>query len=272
MHFYKYGSQFSLDAVRNILWAAVFVLLLCLPAQADKQPLRIDYPNFWPFFTRTEEGRMQGFFYETIHEALRRMEITAVWEAYPWARCQEHVKQGEADAMITVPTPERLEYTVTHATPFYFKKLTVFTYVGHPQAEEIQSIKTIDDIKKLDLTVITYSGNGWNDRNIRSRKIRTYETPKLESVWAMLANRRGDIVIEWPVAAWPDIKASNVAHEIVMTDATLESMPFHLMVRKDSPFAGCLPQFDDVIRTMQQDGTINDIMSKYIREFQRKLQ
>ncbi|WP_277872941.1 substrate-binding periplasmic protein [Pseudodesulfovibrio cashew] len=243
-------------------------MLLFAPASyAEKPHIRIDYPTYWPFFIRDESGRMQGFFYEIVTEGLARTGINAEWRTFPWARCQDHVKNGEADGMVTVPTPERLAYTKTHSTPFYRKKLSVFTYAGNPKMSQIQSIKDIDDIVKANLSVVTYSGNGWNDRHIRTRGIKTHETPNLVNVWSMLANRRGDIVIEWPVAAWPDIKKAGVSKDIIFTNAVLDCMPFHLLIRKDSPYADILPDFDKKIIEMQQDGTIDRIMSKYIEEF-----
>jgi polar amino acid transport system substrate-binding protein len=244
---------------------------MCVPSLAGESVLRMNYPDFWPFYTRTQNGQLTGLFYEIMSNALDRMEIESVWESYPWGRCQSHVQSGDADGMITVPTPERLQYCKTHKTPFYLKTLTIFTYKDHPKLKEIQSIKTPDDILKLNLTVITYSGNGWNNRNIKSLGIRTYASPRIETVWPMLSNHRGDIVIEWPIAAWPDIRKAQITNDIVMTNATLESMPFHLMIRKGSPYANRLDEFDKTIERMKQDGTINKIMQKYTKDFQTQI-
>lgn len=249
------------------LTTILLLVALASPVAAADSVLRIDYPDYWPFFSRTEEGRMTGFFYEIVSTAFQKMGINSTWESYPWGRCQTHVQAGLADAMITVPTPERLVYTETHTTPFYQKELTVFTYKDNPAINRIQEIKAIDDIAALNLSVITYTGNGWNDRNIKSRGIKTYETPMLENVWTMLANKRGDLVIEWPDAAWPDIKKTNCQGDVVKTKATLEAMPFHLLIRKDNAHSGRLQEFDNIIRQMKDDGTIEAITIKYSSEF-----
>jgi len=248
----------------------LLLVVLASPAAAADPILRVDYPDYWPFFTRTDEGRMTGFFYEIVNTAFEKMGIHATWETFPWGRCQTHVQAGLADAMITVPTPERLVYTETHPTPFYQKKLTIYTYRNHPALNKIREIRTIDDIAALNLSVITYTGNGWNDRNIKARGIKTYETPLLENVWPMLANRRGDIVIEWPDAAAPDIRKTNSLDEVVNTRATLEAMPFHLLIRKDNANSARLTEFDDIIKQMQRDGTIEAITMKYGTEFRMR--
>ena len=201
------------------------VLLLAAPVAAlAGEPLRVVYPDYWPFFTLSEDGRMTGFFYDIVNEALDRMGIESQWRPFPWSRCQALVQSGEADAMITVPTPERLVYTDTHVNPFYLKRLKVFTTRDHPKLAEIGRLCSIDGIFRQGLVVVTYHGNGWNDKYIRSKGIKTYESPLIKNVWLMLANHRGDIVIEWPMAAWPLIKEAGVEDRVVETDVSLEGV------------------------------------------------
>lgn len=233
------------------------------PAAAAGSLLLIDYPEYWPFFSRTDDGEMTGFFYEIVTEALNSMGIVTRWRAYPWARCQANVAAGESEAMVTVPTPERLIYSETHPDPFYMKRLNVFTYRDHPRLHEIERMKTLDDIKAANLTVVTYVRNGWNDRNIRSRGIKVYETPLIKSVWRMLAVHRGDIAIEWPVAAWADIRDTGVTADVVQTDVTFDPMPFHLMIGKRSTQTRLLPEFNRIILEMKKSGRIEEIVAKY---------
>ena len=252
-------------ALPGICLAAILSLSLSLPVGAAQGvPLRVAYPDYWPFFTRTAEGDMTGFFYEIVTEALDRMGIGSEWRAYPWSRCQALVKCAEADAMVTVPTAERLVYAATHDTPFYLKELKVFTYKDNPKLAEIKKISSIDDIYRQGLVVVTYDGNGWNDKFIRSRGIKTYDAPIIKSVWLMLANHRGDIAIEWPFAAWPLIEEGGVKSKIVETDVSLEAMPFHLLINRDCAYAIRLPEFDQTIRQMQAEGRIAAIIAKYV--------
>ena len=249
------------------LMLAIFacICLLMVSAIAIAKPvLRIAYPDFPPFHWVNENGEMAGIFYEILTEALeKRMGLTVVWSRYPWPRCQENLKFGKDDAVITVPTAERAEITVTHKTPFYQKPLNVFTYIGNPRFAGIKEIKKIDDIRVGGYSVITYSGNSWHKENIQSLGINSYQSPSIENVWKMLAEKRGDIVIEWPSGAWPDIRRAGVADRIVDTGIQIAAMPFHLLIRKDAPLAGILPEFDETIRSMITDGTIDSIVSKY---------
>lgn len=250
----------------NYILAAVTLLILNSAAAYGSYgtPLRVAYPSFKPFHYMDEGGELKGFFYDIVTEALQvRMGVELVWTDYPWARCQENVKNGSDDAIITVPTPERSEYTATHPNPFYEKALNVFTYRDHHDLSQILEIKKIGDIKKYNFSVITYSGNGWHRKYIEPLGVKTHESSYLGNIWRMLAFKRGDLVIEWPPAAMPDIKKLNLSEKIINTNIVLSSMPFHLLIRKKSDFVTILPAFEKTIEAMKQDGTIQAILDKY---------
>ena len=250
---------------KTVLLILTGILLFVTSSAAFAQMrLRVAYPVFPPFHWVKENGEMAGFFYEIISEALeKRMGLTVVWTVYPWTRCQENLKIGTDDAIITVPTVERAAYTVTHKDPFYQKPLHLFTSVDHPRLAEIKKIKKIADLRKGGFSVITYSGNGWHRENVQPLGIKTYETSYLENQWKMLAEKRGDTVIEWPPGAWPDIKRVGVRDRLIDTGITISSMPFHLLIRKNYPRADILADFNETVKKMKTDGTIKTIISRY---------
>ena len=259
----RHGAPWPSGRVAAGMLVTALFFTLNLPALAQP-PLRIAYPEFPPFHWVGSDGRMTGFFYDIITEALeRKMGVHVVWAAYPWTRCQENLKRGLEDAILTVPTAERAEYTVTHPHPFYWKTLHVFTCADHPRLEEIRQLRSLEDLKRDGFSVITYSGNGWNKENVQSAGVRTYETAVLENIWKMLEKKRGDIVIEWPPGAWPDIRLAGLQDRIVDTGVRLSAMPFHLLIRKDSPFVSLLDDFDKTVRKMYNDGTIQSIVLGY---------
>ncbi len=237
-------------------------LCLAVPA-AGAEPLRIAYPDFQPFHWRDPQGRMHGFFHAIIQEALeRRLGIRTLWAAQPWARCQASVREGVADAILSVPTPERAEYFLASARPFYVKNLSVFTRADHPRLQEIQGLRSLEGVRQAGFAVITYNENGWSKANVEPLGIPVFTANSLQSVWRMLVERRGDLVIEWPPAALPDIQALGLEREIVQTGAVVGSMPFHLLVGKRSPYAGILPAFDQTIQEMRDDGTMDRILKE----------
>jgi polar amino acid transport system substrate-binding protein len=241
----------------------LLILFFCSSALADEPPMRINYTDFWPFYSRNESSEVTGLLHDIVSQALERMGVSATWHEFPWGRCQSNVRSGDADAMITVPTKDRLAYAVTHHDPLYMKERVIFTYAGNPKLKAIESISSIDDILSADLTVITYVGNGWNKAHVRSRGIKTYVTPQRKQVWLMLAQKRGDLVLEWPGGAWPEILEQGLGQSVVQTCAVLQAVPFHLLIRRDSPYARVLPGFNLVIGQMRRDGTIGRIVDSY---------
>lgn len=252
-------------AHQRIAAVLIFILtFICVSPVFAKEPLSIAYPDYWPFFSRTENGTMAGIFYDIITTALRdRMDVPVQWDEFPWKRCQWNVRKGRSDAMITVPTAERLEYSSTHRHPFYNKTMNIFTYAGHPEIKQIRKIKTLEDLAGSGLKVITYAGNGWNDEHIRSLDIPVVESHMRKGIWNMLDHKRGDVIIEWPGGAWPDIYKLGLQDKIIQTDIILESMPFHLLISKESPYIDRLDQFDKIISQMLQNGTIGKIVDRY---------
>jgi polar amino acid transport system substrate-binding protein len=249
--------------IRALILLVILPMIFPVPARA-REALRIAYPVFPPFHWMNKQGQMQGLFYDILTEAIeKRMGVALIWTAYPWTRCQENLKTGVDDAILTVPTPERDTYTITHPHAFYEKPLNLFTYSGHPRMDAIQRIGRIADLDNSGLAVITYSGNGWNSKHIRSRGIRTYETPHLENVWRMLAQKRGDLVIEWPPGAWPMISRLGLGQQIVDTGITISTMSFHLLLRKGAADLSILNAFDATIQRMKADGTMASILKRH---------
>lgn len=250
--------------MKRFLLPVLLALCLAVPAVAGPGPVRVAYPEFPPFHWRDPQGRMQGFFYEIIREALeRRLGLSTVWTAQPWARCQASVGDGSADVILTVPTPERAAYALASDEPFYVKRLNVFARANHPRLEEIRGLASLEDIRRAGLTVVTYNENGWSKAHVEPLGIRVFTANSLQSVWRMLAEQRGDLVIEWPPAAWPDIRALKLEGEIVQTGAVMGDMSFHLLVGRRSPHADILPGFDRAVRAMRGDGTMDRILKDW---------
>ncbi len=247
----------------TIILIAIITLAFPGPIGAEDS-LKIAYPEFYPFFSETDTGGVKGFFYDIMIEALeKRMGVPTAWIALPWKRCQENVKSGKIDAMITVPTEERAAYSDTHSDPFYLKQTKLFTYVGHKRLDGIHAIETIADIKKGGYSVITYGGNGWHEKNVSSIGVPTVEAARVRNVWRMLAAKRGDLVIEWPMGAYPDIHELGVEDRVLETDVSLEAMEFHLLISKKSEYKKILHRFNEVIKVMHADGTMGKILSAY---------
>ena len=79
----------------------------------------------------------------------------------------------------------------------------------------------------------------------------------------MLAAKRGDLVIEWPVGVKAGLDKDGLTDRIIETRVSLSSMPFHLLIGKQSEYTHILAGFNGVIKEMMDDGSIKRIIAKY---------
>jgi hypothetical protein len=87
---------------------------------------------------------------DIIREAfVKQKDIELKLIPLPWERVQNRVRQGKADAFISVMTPERLTYATHEKVPVFYDSYTFFTYQGHPRIKEIKKIKGMDDIREF---------------------------------------------------------------------------------------------------------------------------
>lgn len=252
--------------MQRLLTALILLIMLLssVPARAQTAAMKIVYPDFYPFFSRDSENRMTGIFYEIIKEALeKRMLINVEWENYPWKRCQQNVKNNSADAMVTTINPTRLEYASTHPYPLFIQSVNIFTYKGHERLDELERLKGFNDIHQAGFSIITYLGNGWIEKNAESIGIEVVKVTLRDKIWKMLSLKRGDIVIEWPGGAWPEIMKFKLEDHIQQTNAVINTVHMHLFISKKSPYVNILPGFNKIIEEMDRDGTIQKITEKY---------
>ncbi len=244
-----------------------FSQMFCLSVFAI-EPLKwagVDYP---PAHYVSSTGEIKGYLYDIAIEALeKRMGIPVKISFFPWKRCQVLVEMGESDMLFTIPTPERLEFVVTHEKPAWIKKRVIYTYRGNSRIKEIDEVKRVSDVKNSGLTIMTYRGNSWLKSKIDSTKAFKVEyTNKIDNMYKMLAYGRADLIIEQSSLAEPNIKRLNLENKIIKTRGIGSESNFHILICKRSTHSDLVKQLDQTINEMWLDGTIQRILKKYNQE------
>lgn len=257
---------------KKIFWKKLLSVGICLifilfstPLFADKaSPLKIVYTDAKPLLFSGSKGTTHGILYDIITYALNKsIQVDVEWVNLPWQRCQSYVSKGIADAIITVPTPERLKYAKTHPTSFYTRTFNIFTYPDHPRMEQIKRIKTLRNIKEGNFSIITYAGDGWSNNNVRPLGIKILEATNPSDTWKMLHRKRGDLIIEPLERSFAPLKELGLSDKIVRMDTPIASTSLHLLINKESEHVYLLQEFDAVIKQMYDDGTMQHIMDDY---------
>lgn len=236
--------------------------VLSLPVAAESY--RFVYASYPPANYKTPDGKASGFFCDILRELIeKRLGSVLVMETYPWARCQVMVRDGSADIMATIPTPERLEYSVQTSRPFWVKEYLVWTWAGHPRAKEMDSIRSVNDILRDGLTVISYIGNDWSRITLEDMGVPVINAVSVEGMYQMLSVKRADILIEDPFLVYDSVSRKEVLDRIEATEGILGRSSFHFLVSKKSPLASRIAELDQALSDMLADGTIDRILGEY---------
>ncbi len=243
----------------------VLALLLSVRVTAlAQEPLRFVYTSYEPANYLGADGDHRGFFVDIIREALEtRLGVPVSMDVYPWARCQYMVKEGLADMMATIPTPERREYAVVVEPPIWIKRYKVYTVAGHPAFRAMGAVRSVEDLKRSGLTVVSYLGNDWSKATLEAAGIVTVCAPSVEGMYRMLLAGRADVVVEDPSLAYSTLRGLGLADQVIQTPGVVEESAFHLMIGDRSPYAGLSGALGRALADMMADGTIDAIMSRY---------
>lgn len=241
-----------------ILLFLIFPTLLA----AAEQPMNFVYYDSYRPRSWDENGAMRGILVDIIDEAIgKRIGIPVTHSGYPWKRAQLKVQEGTADAFVTMPTQKRRAYTVIGKEPVIEFGLYIVTRKNHPQAADMASITTIEQLK--DYKVADYLGNAWAERNLKEVNVRWL--PEVEKIFPFLVDKRADIIVASQRTLY-EIKRLGYDSQLMVLPNTLSSVSFHMCVGKTSSYKDRLADFDRVIKEMHKDGTINRIEESYYRD------
>jgi len=222
------------------------------------------FTNYPPANFQMATGRYSGFLHDMVLELFQeRLGLPVDIATFPWKRCQLMVKQGKADIMVTIPTPERLEYALTHIRPIWIKRRVLYTYHGHPRIKEIQRIHGIKAIKEGGYRVVSYLGNGWTEKKVEDFGIPVVYSSTVAGMYRMLAAKRGDLIIEEKGLATPQITHQGLSGKIEATTGIGSESGFHILIGKKSPHANLISKLDREVEAMRNQGRLEQILDQY---------
>lgn len=235
---------------------------------ANEPFLWVDDEDYEPYIYKAKNQQIKGLYRDIIVELFNRMEIPLEYDVYPWKRTQWLINNGKADAMISIATPERL-VSLSATDPVIHMNFHVFARNDNPKIKKIMAIDSIKDLEGFD--IISYLGNGWAEKNFKGLTV--YEAPKFTSALLMLANNRGDVFVDGSIVVNYTIKEliKNPVNyifglkSVIENPHPLDTIPFCLLIRKDSKYHSIIPKFNKTLREIRRDGTYDEIVNRYIK-------
>ena len=225
------------------------------------EPLRVVYFENYEPISWLDEGTMHGVLVDIVNEAIsRRMGIAVEHRGYPWARAQELVKRGLADAFLTVVTPERAQFTIFGEESVLSLDNVAYTSFRHPRRAELEKAQNLDDLRQY--TLADYFGNGWAKKHLGEHHV--YWVPGMSNALRMVSAGRVDSFIEARQVVRYHIHKLNLDAELMELKPILDTVEFRLCIGVASAFSTRLKLFDQTIREMRKDGTLGRIYAKYL--------
>lgn len=218
-----------------------------------------------PFrYTEPAEKTSTGIFPDMLKLIFEQeLDLQVTYKLRPWKRAQREVKMGSADFLLTIPTKERREYSVVTDYPLFQLYFNLFVYSNHPKLEKIKKIKSIDDIKALDLLLVSTSGNGWYKSNVAKKGIRTEIVKRDKHAAQFVASKRADGMIDVSLSMSPTIEAAGLSDLIELTEVTFGPIDFYIMLSKKSPYTALIAQINQAINKLHNNGEFNQVIDKY---------
>ncbi len=242
------------------LFLIFFFLFPTLATAAE--PMHFVYYDSYRPRSWDDNGTMRGILVDVIDEAIgKRLGVPVTHAGYPWKRAQLKVKEGTADAFVTMPTQERRLYTVIGNEPVIEFGLRIVTRKNHPRTRELESITSVEQLKGY--KVADYLGNAWAKRNLKDINVRWL--PDIDKLFPFLLDDRADIIVASERTIY-EMKRQGYGAQLKVLSNMLSLVSFHLCVGKGSPYKDRLNDFDRVIKEMHKDGTIDRIEESYYRD------
>ncbi len=256
--------------MKNIFFIFILLIIATVSNATDKNSfVWVDDENYWPAIYRGKDGKPAGIFNDILTEAFMRLGIPLKKAVYPWKRAQKMVKDGEADGMVTVHTKARQALTLA-TEPIWNIDETLFFRRDNPKACEMLKINSFGDMKNL--TVVDIIGSGWTEDKYKKYGIKhIIWVPSVDIAFNMLAKGRADIFIMFDLNAYNILSKKRVTkgillkgyENIITISPIFSSLPFRLLIRKNSPFAKKIDDINRVLKKMKKDGTYQRIKEKY---------
>lgn len=209
-------------------------------------------------------GHYNGLFIEILNKIFKeKLKLNLNCRVLPWKRAQTSVKMGKTDFLITVPTESRLDYSIKSNEPIFQLYMQVYTYKDHKLLDEIKKIKTVEDIIRLKLTAVTNLGNEWHHENIDVHGVPTHHL-RDENLVEFLAAKRADILIDSIISTNNKIESLGLSSKIEATNVRFGPLDFHILVSKNSQKVTLMPEINNAIKSLKENGTLDELISEYM--------
>lgn len=232
------------------------------PLSRTEPPL-IVVINDTPPWKWMENGKAKGIDIDITDEIASRLNVKVEYRYYPFKRCLESLERGEADLMGFLAYREERAAYLQYLQPPYQGDTKVF-YVRRGEADRL---KTYSDLHKLRVGLMR--GHKHFEPFDSDKKIDKHEADHNKSNYLKLVRDRIDVLIENDTQGPYKAHRFGVADKVEIAPYTvpMEKNGFFAMSKK-SKFISRIAEFENVLRTMVNNGEIDAIIMNNLEIYQ----
>lgn len=237
-----------------------FMLLIFSHAvMGEDKVMRLAYADYKPYSFFDENGQVVGFEIDILTEALQqRMGIKISHEILPWNRVQRLVEKGEVDAFIATLTDKRKSYAMPSDVAITHFVFSAFVRKNH-QSIDMQKQYTIEELKQFKIGAIM--GNGWVEKNFSSHDV--YYIRDMDLLVKFLLGKRVDMIVDNTYFTRHYLKTQKLKNDVISLNSVNKKAIMPLLISKKSSFLSIMPEFNRVIKEMQEEGFLEKAHDKY---------
>jgi len=239
----------------------IVTALLVTPLSLSAEPFRMVYNSDWPPFSSGNGKSVGGILPDLLQNLIgNRMGVATTHSGFPWKRAQHTVKAGKLDAMVTVPTVKRLEWSKSSEAVVYLVEMRAVVKRGS-KAERVLSANP-QASALADFRVCDILGNGWGMRFMKANAISYNTASDTSRCLNMISRGRMDVTVRSVAVANQKIRETALGDDLRVLPNTYGSMAFTLLVsRKAAGADEFLKRFDGLIAEMKADGSFSKLIA-----------
>jgi ABC-type amino acid transport substrate-binding protein len=209
------------------------------------------------------DGQSFGLAPDLVHAVVElRAGIAVEFKPMPWLRSLEAVRQGQADALLVVPLPDRMEWCLATAQPLLVLPRVIVFRDDHPARTILMAAGTLQDLFSF-----SYVHDRLDAVEVERARLlpRSVSGNSDEAVLRMLAAGRGDFTVMSAMKFQPG-RSRLIDGQPLIARAmpSLGTVSSHLLIRRSlTGAAGMIARIDEEITRSLADGTITELLNRY---------
>ncbi len=245
---------------RAIIWSIVLCIMTLVPfgsLQGKEKTLRVVYTDWYPY-TFSHNGKPSGFELEIFQAVIQRMNYSASYVNFPWKRCLENMKSGEADVIISaLKTSDREEYILFPATYISVSRTVFFVRNGH----NIRYDGKLEQLKNYTIGVIM--GFTYGDEFDKANYLHKDEAVDAYTLIMKLIYGRNDIIAENQAVITTRAKDMGFSDRIVPLSPPIHTQRLYVGFSKSNNLQSLCDAFSTKLSAFKNTQEYRAILAKY---------